>query len=228
MGLADVVVQDHGNVEDGQRRPGAKAIFHLVFPVVVESGLSIGMVSELVDAATALIAVEAKFATETLDLVEDLRRLERLLDHVILRPLRPMKCNLIESDDDVRFLLCELGQNVLSKEPMLSGPDLILIWRFRISHHSGRHLRTNIPRLRRCWNRYCQQAATWIQIGFDQLGALVRARCLRRKRFEYLGPLLYWLTKEGAKVAGEILPVPKTVDRVTYLHDIIWSSPPRP
>jgi len=68
-----------------------------------------------------------------------------------------------------------------------------------------------------------QQAATWMQVGYEtarhRLGLLVKAGYLRRKRFEHLGPLLHWLTREGGVVAGETLPVPRTVNRVTYLHD---------
>ena len=50
-------------------------------------------------------------------------------------------------------------------------------------------------------------------------GGLVRAGYLRRKRFEHLGQLLHWPTREGGEVAGETLPVPRTINRVTYLHD---------
>ena len=68
-----------------------------------------------------------------------------------------------------------------------------------------------------------QQAATWMKVGYEtarhRLGLLVKAGYLRRKRFEHLGPLLHWLTREGGQIAGESLPAPKAINRVTYLHD---------
>ena len=68
-----------------------------------------------------------------------------------------------------------------------------------------------------------QQAATWMKVGYEtarhRLGLLVKAGYLRRKRFEHLGPLMHWLTREGGQVAGESLPAPKAINRVTYLHD---------
>jgi len=68
-----------------------------------------------------------------------------------------------------------------------------------------------------------QQAANWMRVGYEtarhRLRLLVKAGYLRRKRFEHLGPLLHWLTREGGQVAGETLPVPKAINRVTFLHD---------
>lgn len=70
-----------------------------------------------------------------------------------------------------------------------------------------------------------QQAATWMRGGYEaarhRLGLLVRASYLRRKRFEHPEPLLHWLTRQCGEVAGETLSVPKAINRVIYLHDIM-------
>ena len=67
------------------------------------------------------------------------------------------------------------------------------------------------------------QAARWMdvcdRIGRRRLLKLVDEGYLQRDRFGVNDPHCHWLTKDGWAVAGDALPPPKKVNRVTYFHD---------
>ena len=69
-----------------------------------------------------------------------------------------------------------------------------------------------------------EQATKWMGVTYPtaqvRMRKLAEAGYLHRKRFEFATPRVHWLTRKGWEVSSDSLAPPKTINRITYFHDI--------